>query len=371
MKVAFCIRGNYLSQYGGDTTQLIKTKEYLERLHGVEGEILVDPQKLDGSFDIAHIFNLSTRKCSEAFVLKAKEENIKIVFSTVYWDYAYVSIFRFMQFINYNLTPFTAKICLFISRISAAIFQYPQDISFLFRRHIKKMIKLADILLPNSLEEAEKMIYFIGKNRYEVMNKVRIIPNAADFKDTEKETNIFNTYQIPQGYILQVGRISFLKGQLQTIKALEQYPNVPIVFIGNDFNDHYAKVVRKRARKRGNVFFISEIPHDEVQLFYKHALLHILPSLRESPGLVSLEALANGCKIVVANHKFTPYKTYFDGIASVCNPLSMRDIKNSILQEMKTERNAYQNSDTIKSRFSWENAAKETYKAYCSVLGHN
>jgi glycosyltransferase involved in cell wall biosynthesis len=371
MKIAFCIRENYISRYGGDTTQLMKTKEYLEHLYGIESEILVDPKKIDSSFDIAHIFNLSTRKCSRDFALMAKKKNIKIVFSTIYWDYSYVSILRFMQCINFNLNPFTAKVGLLMSKTCATIFQYPQAISPLFRRHVKKMIKLSDILLPNSLEEAEKIIHFIGENKHKVIAKVHIVPNAADFKSQKKETNIFNTYQIPHHYILQVGRISFLKNQLQTLKALEQYPNVPIVFIGKDFNDQYATVLRKRSQKRGNVFFIPEIPHDDVQLFYKHALLHILPSLRESPGLVSLEALTNGCKIIVANHRFAPYNTYFEGVASFCNPLSISDIRNKILQEIKTERNTEQNSNIIKMRFSWENAAKETYKAYCSVLGHN
>jgi glycosyltransferase involved in cell wall biosynthesis len=120
--------------------------------------------------------------------------------------------------------------------------------------------------------------------------------------------------------------------------------------------------------QRGNVFFLGEIPNKDIHIFYRHALVHVLPSLRESPGLVSLEALANGCKIVVSNNMFAPCDTYFKGMASFCNPLSAKDIRDKILQEIKTERDSLQNIETIKSQFSWKNTAEETYKAYCSIL---
>jgi glycosyltransferase involved in cell wall biosynthesis len=368
MKVAFCIRDTYITQRGGDTVQLLKTKEFLEKLYNVKVEILTDPEKLDTTFDIAHVFNLSTMRSSLSFMQKAKEENIKIVLSPIYWDYSYAAIYRFLKYFNFILNLFTVIVGLFMSKVCASILQSPGLISPLFRKYAKKMIKLSDVLIPNSVEEAEKLIYFTRLNSKKVFDKIHIAPNAVDCNGTSSDKDIFSMYSIPKQYILQVGRIEFIKNQIQTVKALEQNPEIPIVFIGRSFDEDYATKLRKIAQRRGNVFFIAEMPHEDVQLFYKYALLHILPSLRESPGLVSLEALSHGCKIVVSSHNFTPYNTYFNGMASICNPLSISDIHDKILQEIKTERNVCENSERVKLCFSWENAAKETYKAYCSVL---
>ena len=255
------------------------------------------------------------------------------------------------------------------SKCCANILQSPRLISPLFKKHAKKIMQLANALLPNSIEEAEKLICFTKLNSQKVFDKTYVVPNAVDYNDASNTIkNIFSIYSIPEKYILQIGRIEFVKNQLQTLKALKRHPEIPIVFIGREQDRKYATALRKMAKQRGNVFFITEIPHEDVQLFYKHALLHVLPSLRESPGLVSLEALANGCKIVVSNHKFTPCNTYFNEMASICDPLSANDIRDKILQELKFERNVCKNSERVKLHFSWENAAKETYKAYCFVL---
>jgi glycosyltransferase involved in cell wall biosynthesis len=357
-----------MTRKGGDTVQLLKTKEFLERRYDINVKILTDPKELDKTFDIAHVFNLSTMKSSLSFVQKARKEDIKIVLSPIYWDYSYAEMHHFLKCFNYTLNPFTVMIGLFMSAACANILQIPKLISPLFRRYAKKMIRLSDVLLPNSIEEAENLVYFTKLNSQEILNKVHVIPNAVDCNDTGNNKDIFSIYNIPKEYILQVGRIEFVKNQLQTVKALKQNPEVPIVFIGSDRDKKYVTVLKKVARKRGNVFFIAEMPYEDVQFFYKHALLHVLPSLRESPGLVSLEALSNGCKIVVSNHDFTPYNTYFEGMASVCNPLSVNDLKDKILQELKIARNTCENSKKVKLHFSWENTAIETYKAYCSVL---
>jgi glycosyltransferase involved in cell wall biosynthesis len=357
-----------MTRKGGDTVQLLKTKEFLEKLYKVKVEILTDPEKLDNTFDIAHVFNLSTMKSSLAFVQKAREEGIKVVLSPIYWDYSYAETHHFLKYFNYTLNPFTVAAGLFMSTACASILQIPKLISPLFRRYAKRMLRLSDILLPNSIEEAEKLICFTKLNSREILNKVHVVPNAVDCNGMGNDKDIFSIYAIPKKYILQVGRLEFVKNQLQTVKALKQNPEIPIVFIGSDRDKKYATALKKVARKRGNVFFIAEMPHEDVQFFYKHALLHVLPSLRESPGLVSLEALSNECKVVVSNHEFAPCDAYFKGMASVCNPLSVNDLKDKILQELKMVRNTGENSEKIKSHFSWENAAIETRKAYCSVL---
>ena len=88
-------------------------------------------------------------------------------------------------------------------------------------------------------------------------------------------------------------------------------------------------------------------------------------SFRESPGLVSLEALSQGCPVVVSDERFAPIYTYFannDGV-EVTNPLNLSSIRSAILK-------SYDKSD-VKfdvERFSWVNVANQTYEAYKSLI---
>jgi glycosyltransferase involved in cell wall biosynthesis len=89
-----------------------------------------------------------------------------------------------------------------------------------------------------------------------------------------------------------------------------------------------------------------------------------LPSIGESPGLVSLEAMANGCKAVVSDKRFTPVDTYFGNNVTKINPLDIKSIKKGIFEEIKKERNMVKISKNIIDNFSWENTARQTIEAY-------
>ena len=117
------------------------------------------------------------------------------------------------------------------------------------------------------------------------------------------------------------------------------------------------------ANERGNVFFVSGVPHQEVYSFYRYARVHVLLSLRESPGLVNLEALSQGCPIVISDERFLPVRTYFkDNFISV-NPFDLNQIEKAIM----TLYNSPQKIVDLSS-FSWSVVAEQTYEAYKEVL---
>ncbi len=368
MKIAFCIRANYLEHKGGDVIQLLKTKELLEKIYKIQGVIVIDPDELDNSYDIVHVFNLLTVEETLAFITKAKQLNIKIAISTIYWDYTYIGVEKFLLPFKFKLTPISAFISTKFIKIVSLIIGKPFVLSNTFKKNIKKMIDCADILLPNSMEEINKIIEFAKLDEKTILSKTSVIPNAADFSEVFYNIDILSKYKLPKEYVLQIGRIEFIKNQLQTIKALFNHPSIPIVFVGKPSQLNYVRVVKNLAKKRGNVFFIEETSYEEVQLFYRHALVHVLPSLRESPGLVSIEAIANKCKIVVSNDFFTPCKTYFENIASIANPLKKKDLERKILEEIQMNRDLTKAKLSIKNRFSWEVTAQKTYEAYKKLI---
>ncbi len=370
MKVAFCIRNNFFTHIGGDSIQLLKTKEFLEKNHSVQITIITSPDELNNEYAIAHIFNLATKDETAAYFEKAKKLNLKIALSTIFWDYSYSATKDYADALGYKNyhSVFLTSVFRAISSISAKLFNKPRVIGNPMRKYMRECVQIADVLLPNSEEELYKLAEFINADANKLLKKTQVVVNAInDITEEPKQIHFLEKYNLPENYILQVGRIDHTKNQLGVLLALKNDKHIPIVFLGRPNLEKYNKRVQEVAKERGNVFFINEVPHDETNLFYKNAALHVLPSLRESPGLVNLEALMNKCKIVVSGKDFLPFDTYFKNIATAVNPFSLKSIRKGILSEMKTERNMDEISKEIKRKFNWTVAAEQTYKGYLTL----
>ena len=112
MKVAFCIRPDYMELMGGDVIQMLKTKKYLEKNFSVEIDVLTKPEDINSKYDIVHVFNFSTYIVSKKYINKAIENDIPVVSSPIYWDYSYASttkLFYLFPFLR-HLDEFSIKI---------------------------------------------------------------------------------------------------------------------------------------------------------------------------------------------------------------------------------------------------------------------
>lgn len=362
MEIIFANRKNCLNERGGDTVQMLKTKEYLEKKYGDKINICLDSSDINKypKAEIVHIFNIQTVEESLKYVEESKKANKKIVLSTIYWDLSemvYMNrgtrIFRNLKLVrNLRRIDFLKKI------ISLE--------NIFLRKKQKKLIESVDFLLPNSDEELKIISEKYKINIDELRKKSISVPNAVDIKlnsniNTNKEIKFKN-------YVLQVGRIELNKNQISVVEALYNHPEIPILFIGRKSegvsNNIYIKKLYKISSERGNVHFINEINHEELAVYYKNALVHILPSFRESPGLVSLEALFYGTEIVVSNEKYCPIKFYkFNEIAHICDPYSIKSIEIAILTAIKEKRNNKIGNEYF-SYFSYEQVALKTREVY-------
>ena len=197
----------------------------------------------------------------------------------------------------------------------------------------KEILENVDGILPNSYEELEQICRIFKLDYEDMSSKSNIIPNAIE-KDSKDIKNPENA-RLPSNYVLQVGRIGTVKNQIKVLQALKKKKEIPIVFIGKPENRKYYNMCRKLAHKRGNVFFIESVPHNEMDWYYQNAICHVNPSFRESPGLASMEALYNGLPIVTSDEKYCPCKFYrFNEIAYLCEPYSTNSIKKAILKAM-------------------------------------
>lgn len=369
ISVALCIRPTYLTRYGGDSVQVIKTKEYLENKYDIKCNIITSHKQLTSDYDIVHIFNFATINETTLFIKKALFLHLKIVTSSIYWDYKYLAVSSFFSLFNYNipLSEINIRLALLCVKVTKQLFDKPTLLSKKFSNYISWCIKNSDIVSPNSIEEAKLLFKFAQLDYKSNEKKISVIYNATDSIGKYAIYNIKEKYNLPDNYILQVGRIEFIKNQLNLLKALRKHAEIPIVFVGAIGEQKYYKKLKKLADRRGNVIFINNIPHDEIYSFYNYAKLHVLLSLRESPGLVSLEALQSGCKIIVSDERFLPFGTYFTNNAIKCSPLDLNEIERTVLTEYYSEGRKTHSTN----KFTWDQTADQTFSVYKRLIDAN
>jgi glycosyltransferase involved in cell wall biosynthesis len=362
MKIIFANRSDCMTLRGGDTWQMIMTKKYLESMYDLKIDLCFNPATLSSqSCDIVHLFNIQTFRQTQEFINSAIKIKSKIALTPIYWDLKYslsylglTKMYLYHPKKLYNF--FTNPIITLNSLLPGGRY-----LSANYKKGIKYILTNSDIILPNSDEEWE-----IIKGHFDVTEqyKYKIIPNAielSDFPMTEDDRK--------DRKIIQVGLISPIKNQLGTLLALLNKPELPLYFIGRVGDNNYYKYLRKKATKRGNVIFIDEITSEELGNFYKQSAIHVLPSFRESPGLVSLESFYSGCEIVVSDSRFVPVDYYrFNEIAHICNPYDPGSIHCAIINALSRPKNNSSIRERYFDFFNYKTVAERTYSAYNSIM---
>lgn len=371
MKIIFANRKNCLSSSGGDTIQMMKTIEYLQKNFDIESKICLEPDEIinDKECKIVHIFNIQTIDDTLALIKASKQVGKKVVLSTVYWDLSHHVYMHKMFQLTKNIDNMKFYKIFKDAFIKGAYFrQYiPKNKnidSYATKKYIEKRRKAlleADIILPNSSEELSILSKEFDIDIDVLSRKASVIPNAVDIHQ-EKTTNKIDILNGLDNFVLNVGRIEVNKNQYGIVNALFDRPDIPIVFIGR-VNEHkvdieYYNKVKELSERRGNVFFINQISQNEVFEYYKKARVHVLPSFRDSPGLSSLEALYFGCEIVTSSEQFCPIDYYkFNEKAHVCNPYSFQSIKNAVLSAYNNPKNLKFDEEYFK-HYSYDNVSR-------------
>lgn len=360
MKILFQNRPDALKNWGGDTTQMMETKRHLEDL-GLTVDINLDLEPDLKGYDLVHIFNIQTADYGMRQLLNAKHQGIPVTLSTIYWDMRHIAREqeRFLYHPSFSvraLAKIHVGIPYLISKLNFKRAYRTKKVN----QAIKVMLQKADLILPNSHAELEILAQLF--NMPDLRGKAVVVPNGVD---PALKTATGMTTSLPGEYVLQVGRIETIKGQMKLIKALYDFPEIPLVFVGRVLEPYYAQECFRLGEKRGNTFFIDEVPHNQMPVYYAKARVHALPSLRESPGLVTLEAAIWGAQCVVSFH--APIAEYFGLDMFCCNPSDVDSIKKAVFKAWNSSPDGSL-KERILNSFTWEEAARNTFKAYSYIL---
>lgn len=369
MNILMVNRADALTNYGGDTTQMLETKVELEKL-GQRVEIALGPQKLDKylNYDLIHIFNIQTAEFTFNEVLKVKKIKKPIILSPIWWDFYedYMGVVGDIANTKSIIDSLKEKMIIYALKYNQKLNLYPKQ---------RKILDLVDLILPNSYSEfknLESSFKNIDKD------KVYIVYNGVsdEFlveKDYSLPEDLKNEGIVKKGYALQVGRIDSGKNVFSTIKACNEL-NIPLIIIGKEgkskyFRKYFNKYYRRCITESGQqTLFLGYKDKDKIIPYYKNARIHILPSIRETPGLTSLEAGVLGCTIVTT--KIGSTMEYFEDLAFYCDPMDFEDIKNAIMLAWNSEGNEKLRKKII-NEYTWNNAAKETLSCYSRLVSDN
>lgn len=356
-----------MTQLGGDSVQMLKTKEYIEKTDPdacIEVCGYLDVEKKVEKADIVHIFNLQTIELSYSVYVLCKKYKCKVILSPIFWDLK-DSMLTSGYFNFFHLKPHgwmkLGRLLQWKLLMTVPLFRNRVGIMGKDWDRAKALLEGVDALLPNSEEELGQLCTIYKLNRKDIKAKSYVIPNAIEVKRCQGK-NIEE--KLPSGYVLQVGRIGTVKNQVKVLQALKHRKDIPIVFIGRAENEQYYNVCRKLAQKRGNVFFIDSVPHDQIDDYYRKAACHVNPSFRESPGLASMEALYNGIPVVMSEERYCPCGFYrFDKLAYLCDPYSTVSIRKAIYNAIEEPHKKKAGKEYF-DFYSYKNVAEMTLRAY-------
>lgn len=356
IKVALIARSSLFSVKGGDTTQVVRTAAELVKA-GVQAEIFKASERIRYTdFDLLHFFNI-IRPSDHLYHIRKSGK--PYVVSTIYLDYTqfdrqfrrqpYRTVFRVLgkhpsEFLK-NIYRFSRKQDVLVS----------PEYMLGHRRAMKRVLKGAGMLLPNSVSEYRR----IDKD-LRIDKDYMVVPNGID-------EDIFS--HIPAAVerkekVLCVAQVYGMKNQHALIAACEKLA-VPLEIIGKPPPNHteYYDYCRKISGK--GVTFFDHMPQEELVMHYASSKVHALPSWFETTGLSSLEAGAMGCNLVVGTGGDT--KDYFGDLASYCTAGDPQSIETAVKLALETP-SGDQLRNKILSEYTWKKAAEATKAAYERVL---
>ncbi len=348
MRILFSTRSNYESQPGGDTLHLLQTAKALRSL-GHEVNIW-EGEKIDfKQYQVLHHFNLGR----PAPALQLVASGLPLVISSIYVDYSAAdseasSLRRFLQ---QGLGSEAMEYVKLLGRALQGREKWP-PLEYLLngqRASVLKVVQKAECLLTATEAEAQLI-----QKSYPHFTKTHSLKLGIEHLKIQESTERHG--------LLSIARFEPIKNQLNLVKALTG-ANWPSKMVGEAAPAHqdYRKTCEDQAE--ANISFEGRATREQCAQYYAQAKVHVLASHYESTGLVSLEALASGCQIVVSDHPIQ--RELFGDRAHYCDPMDPISIRAAIEAAFQDQR---EHRKWVLENFSWAKAAQKLESIYQDIV---
>ena len=356
MKVAIIARSTLYTVPGGDTVQALQTAKFLA-CSGIDADVLLSNSAIVyEQYNLLHFFNI-TRPADMLY--HSKKAGKPFVVSTILVNYSeYDKNYR--EGIGKIFSYFTADNIEYLKTVARWLLgrDHLSGISYLWkgqRRSIVEILKKTAMILPNSTSEYNRLI-----NHYSYKPACSVVPNGVNPALFNYDCN----FKKNELLVLCVARIEGRKNQLGLIQALNN-TRFKVLLIGSPAPNQNRYYRQCRNEAAANISFINHVPQKELVKYYQQAKVHVLPSWFETTGLSSIEAGVMGCNLVITDKGDTA--EYFGNDAFYCDPSSPKSILKAVEQASIAPPNVKLRK-RILEKFTWEQAALQTRKAYQSAI---
>lgn len=211
--------------------------------------------------------------------------------------------------------------------------------------------------------------------KLDVKTPVKVIPNGfrPDLFYPKNSEECKKILQLPSDKetILTVGNLVEIKGHKYLIEAMNEVvkhrKDVLCIIVGSGKLKNKLEKQIKKLKLEDHVKLVGGKPHDEIPIWVNAADLFVLPSLRESFGVVQIEAMACG-KPVVATYNGGSEEIITSGdYGLLVKPANPEELAEKILIGLDREWD-YEKIFEYAKQFTWENAAKNILEVYKTVL---
>jgi|SRR3989344_5380678 len=232
-------------------------------------------------------------------------------------------------------------------------------------RRVEKFI-LTEILYSAQITVAQNFLNFENINK-----NIFYIPNGVDLKSFKR----IKIQKSKEKLLIFVGRLHPQKNLINLIKAMDivrQKLFVKLLIIGDGPQKNELRSFIKRQSLSNIIKLKGQVNQSQLKNLYSQSHIFILPSIYEGFPLTLLEAWSAKLPVITSKTGECQYlvKNGINGYL-INNPDSPSDIAKVItkaLENKDLEKLGLSGYNLIKSRFSWDQSAKQTLDIYESVI---
>jgi glycosyltransferase involved in cell wall biosynthesis len=280
---------------------------------------------------------------------------------------------------NYTVYPYK-NIQKVITIYDLSFIRYPEYTNSVVQQYTKRLIKClewTDLIITISESSKQDIINYLKVPA----EKIFVTPLASQYNanflsslDLDKEVENIN-YNFSKPYLLFVSTIEPRKNINAIISAfnfLKQRYKVEhqLVLIGKKgWNYEPIFTAIQNSPCKDEIHHLDYLSNELVALFYSKADVFLYPSHYEGFGLPVLEAMTLGSPVITSNISSIPEVT--GNAAILIDPNDHMQLAEAILQvisDSQLRQNLINKGKIRADLFSWERTAKETLKAYKSII---
>jgi len=239
--------------------------------------------------------------------------------------------------------------------------------NFLTKKLMEFSIFACDTLIVDSYFAKDEIANILKIKK----DKIKVIYLGIDKKylSSECSKNFVETFNYNEKYIISVLSCVRYHNILNLLKAFKVLIseidfNIKFVLISQILDKKYYEILNSYIVanfEKNKVITINNIESNKLPNFYKHSQLYVFSSYCEVFGLTSLEAMSQGCPVLISNASALPE---INGTASdYFDPDNITDIKNKIKKILINENhktNLIKNGEQHIRKFTWQNSVEKT-----------